>query len=107
MSVVVPCGVYTGPLEEGEKFVQPLRELAPTLLDFSGPMRFVDIQQIFDPYLPYGEVQCYWKALYMDRMDDDMVWGLLTNHGKAGAANETTTRLHASILMAGRHQEAA
>ena len=40
------------------------------------------------------------------RMDDDLVWGLLTNHGK-GAANETTTRLHASILMAGRHQEAA
>src|SRR4051812_49567330 len=41
------------------------------------------------------------------RMDDDLVWGLLTNHGKTGAANETTTRLHASILMAGRHQEAA
>ena len=40
------------------------------------------------------------------RMDDDMVWGLLTNHGKS-AANDTTTRLHASILMAGRHQEAA
>jgi FAD/FMN-containing dehydrogenase len=71
--VVVPCGVYNGPVEEGEKFVQPLRELAPTLLDFSGPMRFKDIQQLFDPYLPYGGVQCYWKALYMDRMDDDMV----------------------------------
>ena len=40
------------------------------------------------------------------RMDDDLVWGLLTSHGK-GAANETTHRLHASILMAGRHQEAA
>ena len=40
------------------------------------------------------------------RMDDELVWGLLTNHGK-GAANDTTTRLHASILMAGRHQEAA
>ncbi|CAN5851211.1 flagellar transcriptional regulator FlhD [soil metagenome] len=41
------------------------------------------------------------------RMDDDLVWGLLTNHGKGAAANETTARLHASILMAGRHQEAA
>jgi flagellar transcriptional activator FlhD len=41
------------------------------------------------------------------RMDDDMVWGLLTNHGKGGAANDETNRLHASILMAGRHQEAA
>ena len=40
------------------------------------------------------------------RMDDELVWGLLTNHGKS-AANDTTSRLHASILMAGRHQEAA
>ncbi len=40
------------------------------------------------------------------RMDDDLAWGLLTNHGKS-AANDVTTRLHASILMAGRHQEAA
>jgi flagellar transcriptional activator FlhD len=40
------------------------------------------------------------------RMDDDLVWGLITNHGK-GAANDTTSRLHASILLAGRHQEAA
>jgi flagellar transcriptional activator FlhD len=40
------------------------------------------------------------------RMDDELVWNLLTSHGK-GAANESVNRLHASILMAGRHQEAA
>ena len=41
------------------------------------------------------------------RMDeDDMVWSLLLNHGKS-AANDATSRLHASILLAGRHQEAA
>jgi flagellar transcriptional activator FlhD len=40
------------------------------------------------------------------RMDDELVWGLLTNHGRT-AANDTTSRLHASILMAGRHHEAA
>ena len=40
------------------------------------------------------------------RMDDELVWGLLTNHGKS-AANDTTNRLHPAILMAGRHQEAA
>jgi flagellar transcriptional activator FlhD len=40
------------------------------------------------------------------RMDDDVVWNLLTNHGK-GAANDGMSRLHASILLAGRHQEAA
>ena len=40
------------------------------------------------------------------RMDDDLVWGLQTSHGKP-AANDSVSRLHASILMAGRHQEAA
>jgi flagellar transcriptional activator FlhD len=40
------------------------------------------------------------------RMDDDMVWSLLTSHGKS-AANDGLSRLHASILMAGRHREAA
>ena len=40
------------------------------------------------------------------RVDDDLVWSLLTNHGKS-AANDATSRLHASILLAGRHQEAA
>ena len=38
------------------------------------------------------------------RVDDDLVWTLLTNHGKSG--NDSVSRLHASILMAGRHQEA-
>jgi len=40
------------------------------------------------------------------RVDDDLVWSLLTNHGKS-AANDGVSRLHASILMAGRHHEAA
>ncbi|RRS02857.1 flagellar transcriptional regulator FlhD [Aquabacterium soli] len=38
------------------------------------------------------------------RVDDDMVWSLLTNHGKS--SNDSVTRLHANILMAGRHHEA-
>jgi flagellar transcriptional activator FlhD len=40
------------------------------------------------------------------RCEDDLVWSLLTSHGKS-AANDGVGRLHASILMAGRHQEAA
>jgi len=40
------------------------------------------------------------------RMDDDIVWNLLTSHGK-GAANDGLSRLHASIRRAGRHAEAS
>ena len=42
------------------------------------------------------------------RVDDDMVWNLLTsNHKPNKVANDTTQRLHASILMAGRYAETA
>ena len=37
---------------------------------------------------------------------DPLPGGACDGHGK-GAANEGVSRLHASILMAGRHQEAA
>ena len=41
------------------------------------------------------------------RVDDDIVWNLLTNHTTAAKVdNDATTKLHASILMAGRYAEA-
>jgi flagellar transcriptional activator FlhD len=39
------------------------------------------------------------------RVDDDMVWNLLTNHSVNKVDNDATTKLHASILMAGRFAE--
>lgn len=40
------------------------------------------------------------------RVDDDMVWNLLTNHTVNKVDNAATTKLHASILLAGRFAEA-
>jgi flagellar transcriptional activator FlhD len=44
------------------------------------------------------------------RVDDDLVWNLLTNHGLSQdtgkAANHSANRLHASILMASNFAEA-
>jgi flagellar transcriptional activator FlhD len=40
------------------------------------------------------------------RMDDDLVWGLLTSSHKP-AVNEQSSQLHAQILLAGRHQHSA
>ena len=40
------------------------------------------------------------------RMDDEVVWSLLTNQATRKVDNDATTRLHASILMAGRFAEA-
>ncbi|MFO1264226.1 MAG: flagellar transcriptional regulator FlhD [Rhodoferax sp.] len=40
------------------------------------------------------------------RVDDDVVWNLLTNHTASRVENDATTKLHASILMAGKFAEA-
>ena len=40
------------------------------------------------------------------RVDDELVWNLLTNHTVSKVDNDATTKLHASILMAGRYAEA-
>jgi flagellar transcriptional activator FlhD len=40
------------------------------------------------------------------RVDDEIVWNLLTNHSVNKVDNDATTKLHASILMAGRFAEA-
>ncbi len=40
------------------------------------------------------------------RVTDDIVWNLLTNHTPSKVDNDATTKLHASILMAGRFAEA-
>jgi len=39
------------------------------------------------------------------RVDDDLVWNLLTSHNVKKVENSTTTQLHASILMAGKYAE--
>ncbi|MFP3920620.1 MAG: FAD-binding oxidoreductase [Dichotomicrobium sp.] len=61
--------VYVGPVAEGERILQPLRELGEPLCDFSGPMPFVEIQSNFDDDYPDGR-RYYWKSLYLERFDD-------------------------------------
>ncbi len=39
------------------------------------------------------------------RVEDSLVWNLLTNHDIKKVGNEATNKLHASILMAGRLAE--
>jgi flagellar transcriptional activator FlhD len=39
------------------------------------------------------------------RVDDDMVWSLLTSHTHPASGNDSASRLHANILMAGRFAE--
>jgi FAD/FMN-containing dehydrogenase len=52
-------GMHTGPVE-GMRAFQPFRELAPPLLDLTGPYPFVGVQTMLDAKFLDG-VRRYWK----------------------------------------------
>jgi FAD/FMN-containing dehydrogenase len=64
------ASVYAGEADEGERLLQPLRELGELVADFSGQMSYCDIQRLFDAVIPFGEYRCYWKSHYLGGLDD-------------------------------------
>jgi FAD/FMN-containing dehydrogenase len=69
-AVVIPSAMHAGPAEEGERALQPLRELAAPLLDLSSRMPYAALQGTLDPFFPKGRLY-YWKSLYLNGMDGE------------------------------------
>jgi FAD/FMN-containing dehydrogenase len=67
------AAVYAGDADEGERLLQPLRELGELAADFSGQMDYCEIQQLFDALIPFGEYRCYWKSHYLSGLTDDAI----------------------------------
>jgi FAD/FMN-containing dehydrogenase len=66
------AGLWAGDPAEGERAMQPLRELAAPLLDMSGRLEYLDFQASLDPFFPAGR-RYYWKAHYLDGFSDAAV----------------------------------
>ena len=102
-SVVTIFAVCACSVEEGEKLVQPLRELGEPLLDLSGPVPFVDVQQQFDPFFtPQGEKLYYWKSLELYNLDDEVIQSILD-----GAKNRADRTLIVIQAMRGQYSRVA
>jgi FAD/FMN-containing dehydrogenase len=71
-AVLILVSVYAGDADEGERVLQPLRELATPLLDLSGTMPYATLQGAFDPFFPKGWLY-YWKSRYLDRLDAETI----------------------------------
>ncbi|HMM43091.1 MAG TPA: FAD-binding oxidoreductase [Thermomicrobiales bacterium] len=91
--VVIMAAMYAGPVEEGERALQPARELGTPLADLSGVHRYLDIQSMTTPVLPNGQ-RYYWKSLTFDRLDEDIVERI---------ADLTMDRPNTQTLLALRH----
>jgi FAD/FMN-containing dehydrogenase len=73
--IIILAGLYAGPVEEGERITQPLRELATPLIDLSHAEPFASVQSGFDPFFPKGSLQ-YWKSTYVEELNDDLLLAL-------------------------------
>ena len=76
--VVIVATVYAGPVEEGARITQPLREIATPLLDLTGPAPYTGIQTSFDPLFPKGRLY-YWKSTNVHDFSDACIDTILAS----------------------------
>jgi FAD/FMN-containing dehydrogenase len=85
---VAILAVHAGDAATGMAALQPLRELAVPLADFSGPTAFVDVQRVFDAEYPVGR-RYYWKSARLDRLSDRTIDGLVDALERAPSLHST------------------
>jgi FAD/FMN-containing dehydrogenase len=83
---IVAC--WAGPLDEGERAVQPFRDVAPIVAEFLGPMPYPALNTLFDGLVPPG-LQHYWKANFNTELTDAAIEGHLQHAPKLPAVNST------------------
>jgi FAD/FMN-containing dehydrogenase len=93
---VMTVGVYAGDPEEGQRRLQPLRELGTPFFDMSGPIPWVALQGMFDPFFPKGG-RYYFKSSYLNSLSDQAIDGILTHQ----AARTSPKALTSIRLMGG------
>jgi FAD/FMN-containing dehydrogenase len=79
--VVVVAAAYCGPVEEGERIVQPLRELAQPVVDASGPWPWLGLQSGFDAIFPPGEFR-YWKSRAVTELSPEVIGEIVELAGR-------------------------
>ena len=63
---------YSGPLDEGERLIAPIRQFGPPLEDQIRPMAYTEFQSMFDAGFPPRN-QYYEKAHFMREISDDAI----------------------------------
>jgi len=83
---IVAC--WAGPLEEGERALQPFHDVAPVVAEFVGPMPYPALNGAFDALLPPG-LQHYWKASFVKELTDEAIAAHRVHGPEVPAVNST------------------
>jgi FAD/FMN-containing dehydrogenase len=79
---------WTGPLEEGDKALKPLRDVAPRVAEGIGAMPYPALNSAFDGLVPPG-LQHYWKANFVKTLTADSIAAHMEHGPKVPAVNST------------------
>lgn len=79
VAAIIAC--YNGPIAEGQRVVQPLKEFGSPIMDQLGPMPYIEVQRMLDDLFQPG-LQHYWKSSFLQDLSSD--------------AFETIVRFHAN-----------
>lgn len=85
-TIVGVTAVYAGDADEGERILQPLRELATPILDLSGKMPYTMVQKSFDPFFPKAGHLYYNKSTDLKSLDDEVLDALIRGAHKKPTA---------------------
>lgn len=64
--------VHAGDVEAGRSLLRPLREFSDPIVDLSGPMPYLEVQQFLDEDYPTG-LRYYWKSLDLGELSNDVI----------------------------------
>ena len=70
---IVTGALYSGDSLEGQKIIQPLREIGTPLADISGPLPFAGVQAAFDEFFRRGTLRSYWKSTFVEELTDPIL----------------------------------
>jgi UDP-N-acetylenolpyruvoylglucosamine reductase len=88
--LAVPC--WAGPIDQGEKMVQPFLDVVEPVGAMVGPMPYPALNTAFDPLLPAG-LQGYWKASFARELSDEAI-EVHVQHGGKVPSLQTAVHLY-------------
>jgi FAD/FMN-containing dehydrogenase len=79
---------WAGPVEEGERALKALHDVAPVVAEHVGPMPYPALNSAFDGLVPPG-LQHYWKANFVKELTDEAIQAHLQHGPKVPVVNST------------------
>jgi FAD/FMN-containing dehydrogenase len=79
---------WAGPIDQGEKMLAPLHDVAPVVAEMVGPMPYPALNSAFDALVPPG-LQHYWKANFVTELTDEAIEAHMKHGPNVPAVNST------------------